>query len=228
MKPLLRAVLVLDALLFLAFGVLFLLTPWTSLYGALHLVAIEPALGGQLFGLALLGLAWLALHGVVNGAITAAAARIAGHVTWLTGGVILVWLIALRTSLVLASRASATALAGAALLIVGLGGVRLAGAVRRRDKAAAAAQVAQAREPERVGTSYPAAGAARPVESTMRTAEPAMGAVDPVTDEPLKATAKPAVEPAAAHLSPSQQAARDEARDAAADSPHGPRPPFHG
>jgi hypothetical protein len=228
MKPLLRAVLILDALLFFAFGGLFLLTPWTSLYGALHLAAIEPALAGQLFGLALLGLGWLALYGVINGAITAAAARIVGHVTWLTGIVILVWLIALRTSLALAWGALATALAGAALLIVGLAGVRLAGAVRRRDKAATAAHVAKAREPERVGASYPAAGAARPVEPTMATAEPAVRTIDPVKGSPVKAAVRPSVEPAAAPLSPSQQVARDEARDAAADLPGSPRPPFHG
>lgn len=37
MKPLLRAVLVVDALLLLAFGVLFLLTPWRALFDALRL-----------------------------------------------------------------------------------------------------------------------------------------------------------------------------------------------
>ena len=54
MKPLLRAVLVIDALLLLAFGLLFLLTPWTSLYNALQLTQVQPALVGQGFGFALL------------------------------------------------------------------------------------------------------------------------------------------------------------------------------
>ena len=43
MKPLLRAVLIIDALFLLAFGVLFLLTPWTALYSALQLVQTQPA-----------------------------------------------------------------------------------------------------------------------------------------------------------------------------------------
>ncbi len=35
MKPLLRVVLILNALIFQAFGLLFVLTPWAGLYGAL-------------------------------------------------------------------------------------------------------------------------------------------------------------------------------------------------
>ena len=56
MKPLLRAVLIVDALLLLAFGLLFLLTPWTSLYNALKLVQTQLVLVGQANGLALIGL----------------------------------------------------------------------------------------------------------------------------------------------------------------------------
>lgn len=37
MKPLLRAVLIVDAVLLLAFGVLFVLTPWQALFNALQL-----------------------------------------------------------------------------------------------------------------------------------------------------------------------------------------------
>jgi len=97
MKPLLRVVLVIDALLLVAFGLLFLLTPWTSLYNALQLTQVEPALAGQGFGIALLGLAWLALHASIDGAMTRAVARTVGHVNWLTGVLMLVWLIALRS-----------------------------------------------------------------------------------------------------------------------------------
>ncbi len=68
MKPLLRVVLIIDALLLLAFGVLFVLTPWKGLYDALQLVQVEPAMVGQAFGIALLGLAWLSFHAAVNGA----------------------------------------------------------------------------------------------------------------------------------------------------------------
>ena len=91
MKPLLRAVLVVDALLLLAFGVLFLLTPWRALFDALRLASVEPAMVGQAFGIALLGLAWLAAHAAVNGDLTAPVARAVGHVYWLTGIVTLVW-----------------------------------------------------------------------------------------------------------------------------------------
>jgi hypothetical protein len=97
MKPLLRAVLILDALLLLAFGVLFLLTPWTSLYNALQLVQTQPALVGQGFGVALIGLAWLALHASIDGALTSTVAKVVGHVNWLTGVLMLVWLLGLHT-----------------------------------------------------------------------------------------------------------------------------------
>ena len=55
MKPLLRAVLIIDAVLLLAFGVLFVLTPWQSLFNALQLANVQPAMLGQAFGIALLG-----------------------------------------------------------------------------------------------------------------------------------------------------------------------------
>ncbi|MBN3820960.1 hypothetical protein G3N57_32420, partial [Paraburkholderia sp. Se-20369] len=78
MKPLLRAVLVVDALLMLGFGVLFVLTPWRALFSALQLANVEPAMLGQAFGIALLGLAWLAAHAAVNGDLTAPVARAVG------------------------------------------------------------------------------------------------------------------------------------------------------
>src|ERR1700754_911989 len=97
MKPLLRAVLIIDALLLLAFGLLFLATPWKSLYDALHLVQTDPVLVGQGFGLALVGLAWLALHASLDGAMTATVAKVVGHVNWLTAVLMLVWLIGLHS-----------------------------------------------------------------------------------------------------------------------------------
>ena len=138
MKPLLRAVLVVNALIFLAFGVLFLLTPWAALYGALQLVQVQPAFAGQLFGIALVGLSWLSFHAAVNGALTATAARASGHVEWLSGVVMLVWLLGLRTPELAGFGQVGRALTGVILLILGLGSVRLAGAVRRRERAQAA------------------------------------------------------------------------------------------
>ena len=134
MKPLLRAVLIVDALLLLAFGLLFLLTPWTSLYNALHLVQTEPALVGQGFGVALIGLAWLALHASFDGALTSAVAKAVGHVNWLTGVLMLVWLLGLRTPSLTGFGQIVAVLAGVVLVLIGLGGVRLSGAVRRREK----------------------------------------------------------------------------------------------
>jgi hypothetical protein len=134
MKPLLRAVLIVDALLLLAFGLLFLLTPWTSLYNALLLVQTQPALVGQAFGVALIGLAWLALHASIDGGLTSSVARAVGHVNWLTGVLMLVWLLGLHTPELTGFGQIVAVLTGVVLLVLGLGGVRLSGAVRRREK----------------------------------------------------------------------------------------------
>ncbi|AJY41775.1 hypothetical protein I6G56_12895 [Burkholderia humptydooensis] len=142
MKPLLRAVLLIDAVLLAAFGALFVLTPWKALYDALQLVTVDPAMVGQAFGIALLGLAWLSAHAAFNGDLTAGVARAVGHVNWLTGVVMFVWLLAIRSPQLSSFGQFVSVVAGAVLLVVGLGGVRLAAAVRRREKA----QVAQAGE----------------------------------------------------------------------------------
>jgi hypothetical protein len=134
MKPLLRVVLILDALLLLAFGLLFLLTPWASLYDALQLAQPQPALVGQAFGVALIGLAWLAVHASFDGALTSTVAKVIGHVNWLTGVLMLVWLLGLRTPSLTGFGQIVAVLTAVVLLVVGLGGVRLSGAVRRREK----------------------------------------------------------------------------------------------
>ncbi|ONX79285.1 hypothetical protein, partial [Burkholderia cenocepacia] len=138
MKPLLRAVLIVDAVLLLAFGVLFVLTPWQALFNALQLANIQPAMLGQAFGIALLGLAWLAFHAAFNGDLTAPVARSVGHVYWLTGVLTVVWSIGTGNGPALAAAGRVlSAVAGVALIVLGLGGVRLASAVRRREKAQA-------------------------------------------------------------------------------------------
>ncbi|WP_246795256.1 hypothetical protein [Burkholderia perseverans] len=138
MKPLLRVVLVIDALLLLAGGVLFVLTPWKGLYDALQLVPVDPAMVGQAFGIALLGLAWLAFHASFNGDLTAGVARAVGHVNWLIGVLMVVWLIGLHRPELTAFGQLVSVATAVVLFVVGLGGVRLASAVRRRERVLAA------------------------------------------------------------------------------------------
>ncbi|TCG00419.1 hypothetical protein BZM26_12735 [Paraburkholderia strydomiana] len=280
MKPLLRAVLIVDALLLLAFGLLFLLTPWTSLYNALLLVQTQPALVGQAFGIALIGLAWLALHASIDGGLTSSVARAVGHVNWLTGVLMLVWLLGLHTPALTGFGQIVAVLTGVVLLVLGLGGVRLSGAVRRREKLRVAEATAAERA-ERQAAKDAAKNAANRAanEAAINTAtstatstarhgrrrepvvpatagfpvyraeplvEPAMPAatVVPATAVPAAPDTRPLGSASTAPLHPAVDepglsaseraarvqaaAARDEARNAAADAPNAPRPPFHG
>jgi hypothetical protein len=254
MKPLLRAVLILDALLLLAFGLLFLLTPWTSLYNALQLVQTEPTLVGQGFGIALIGLAWLALHASLDGALTTTVAKVVGHVNWLTGLVMLVWLLGLRTPSLSGFGQIVAVLAGTVLLVVGLGGVRLSGAVRRRDRQRVA-DAAAAGKAERQAAKDAAKNAANRREPGHVTAapvyhaEPAVGSVAEPVIEPIvpgsvarapvyTAAAEEAgltaperaerAELAARSANAEAAAARAEAHQAADDAAAAPRPPLHG
>ncbi|WP_321791281.1 hypothetical protein [Caballeronia sp. J97] len=203
MKPLLRVVLVINALIFLAFGLLFLLTPWAGLYGALQLDAIrvQPALAGQLLGIALIGLSWLAFHAAVDGALTARAARVSGHVQWLSGVVVLVWLLGLHTPQIDSLGQISAAVVGAVLLVLGLGSVRLSSAVRRRERAALAGaasaqraekKAAQKREDVRASAS-PSPTRVEPIETAVRPAAraPEATAFDPVSGRAIDSTGRP-------------------------------------
>jgi hypothetical protein len=237
MKPLLRAVLIVDALLLLAFGLVLLLTPWKSLYDALQLVQTDPALVGQGAGIALIGLAWLALHGAIDGAMTSTTAKVVGHVDWLTGLLMLVWLIGLHTPPLSGFGQLVAVVTAVVLVVIGLGGVRLASAVRRRDRRAnqvvheradrASARSAEneARKAER---ERDAIRAATPAASTY--VEPTLAATRGVnTATPVSPATGHAVEPgltAAASaprggLTPESSVAREDAlareRAAAAD-----------
>ena len=235
MKPLLRAVLIIDALLLLAFGLLFLLTPWTSLYNALQLVQTQPALAGQGFGVALIGLAWLALHASIDGALTSTVAKVVGHVNWLTGVLMLVWLVGLHTPALTGFGQIVAVLTGVVLLVIGLGGVRLSGAVRRREKGRLA-EAAAAGRAERQATKDAARDAGNKREPGRVTAGVPVYPAEPVV-EPVLPVTRPVspVSAAPVHqvvgepgLTASERTARDEARNAAADTPGAPRPPFHG
>lgn len=185
MKALLRAVLVINGLIFLAFGVLFLLTPWTGLFDAMHLVNVQPAFVGQLFGIALIGIAWLVFHAAIDGALTATAAKVSGHVEWLSGLVMMVWLLGLRTPDVTGFGQLIAALVGVVMLVLGLGSVRLAGVVRRRDRAALAGAAAADRAEKRAAKSkaeervYVPTPASAPVSPTTVWDEPVAGAPVP-------------------------------------------------
>ncbi|WP_193098617.1 hypothetical protein [Burkholderia sp. Z1] len=175
MKPLLRAVLIIDAVLLLAFGVLFVLTPWQALFNALQLANIQPAMLGQAFGIALLGLAWLAFHAAFNGDLTAPVARSVGHVYWLTGVLTIVWSIGTGSGPALAAAGRVlSAVAGVALIVLGLGGVRLASAVRRREKAQALEARAPAQRPAEPAVAPASSSAPQRVEPVVsRPAAPA-------------------------------------------------------
>ncbi|MFM0243442.1 hypothetical protein [Paraburkholderia sediminicola] len=239
MKPLLRAVLILDALLLLAFGLLFLLTPWTSLYNALQLVQTQPTLVGQGFGVALIGLAWLALHASIDGSLTSTVAKVVGHVNWLTGVLMLVWLLGLHTPALTGFGQIIAVLTGVVLLVVGLGGVRLSGAVRRREKLrlvdAAAAERAEkqaAKDAAKDAANKRDAGRVTAGVPAYRT-EPVVEPVMPVTRPVSAVSAAPlhsAVDEPGLTASERAEAAaaRDDARNSAADAPGAPRPPFHG
>ncbi|HEY1996240.1 hypothetical protein [Paraburkholderia sp.] len=226
MKPLLRAVLIIDALLLLAFGVLFLLTPWTSLYNALQLVQTQPSLVGQGLGVALIGLAWLAFHASIDGALTATVAKVIGHVNWLTGLLMLVWLIGMHRPELTGFGQLVAVLAAVVLVVVGLGGVRLSSAVRRRERLRVAEAAAAQRAERQAAKDEARARDAAAVERTPYRKEPV---VVPGGDPLVEPVVRP-VEPGFTVADrPGTLSASDvEARSAAADAPGAPRPPFHG
>ncbi len=95
MKVLLRAVLFLDAVLDLLLGIVLLLSPFTTFYSALQLPQPQPALYGQLLGVALIGLALLLWQATVNGQLTVAVARTVGQVNLVSAVLIVAWMLML-------------------------------------------------------------------------------------------------------------------------------------
>ncbi|WP_027793635.1 hypothetical protein [Paraburkholderia acidipaludis] len=228
MKPLLRVVLIVDALMLLGFGVLFLLTPWASLYDALQLVQPQPALVGQVFGVVLLGFAWLVARAAFDGAMTAPVGRAAGHVNWIAGVLMLIWLIGLHTPRLTGFGQLVAGGVGVWLILIGFGVARLAGAVRRRDKAlaieAAAAQREARNAAKRDSRAEPATYA-EPVFAGASSSAAVPAAAERVQREP--APAQPVTQPH--YAEPPAAADSEEARLAARDEAAGaPRPPLHG
>jgi hypothetical protein len=240
MKPLLRVLLIVDALTLLGFGVLFVLTPWTLVYNALQLVQTQPALVGQAFGVVLLGFAWLALRAAFHGEMPVPVGRTVGHVNWIAGVLMLVWMIGLRAPRLTGFGQLVAGAVGVWLIILGLGGARLAGAVRKRQKGQASGSATQQRKvakepPERreEPVSYAKPGFLRtmawgganeskrpaaPAEPVVEVPTATPAAAPPVTPRPSTVTPSPASQ---AQAQEARQAARDEAADA-------PRPPLRG
>ncbi|TWG79745.1 hypothetical protein L602_000600001450 [Cupriavidus gilardii J11] len=93
MKVLLRTVLFFDALFDLGLALVLLVSPFATLYAALQLPPAEPALYGQLLGLALLGFAWLLGQAAFRGDLTLPVARMAGPVNLASALLIAAWLV---------------------------------------------------------------------------------------------------------------------------------------
>ena len=246
MKPLLRAVLIVDAGLYLSSGAALLLSPLAGVQRALQLTPIEPAMAGQMLGLALLGLAWLSLRGAVDGAMTVGVAKIVGHVTWLAGALVLAWTVGPHTLWLPPLGIVPNLLIGGLLVIVGLGGARFAGAVRRREigKAAQAAGgglqgkgkargAAAPSAPSAPSPATPAEPVLRPSEPVLRPSERAETAGDGAAsriERPFAVSPEPrarAVDGAAE--SSARASAADGNGDVRGEQPaSAPRPPFHG
>jgi hypothetical protein len=226
MKPLLRAVLVVDAGLYLSSGAVLLLTPLAGLQRALQMTTIEPAMVGQMLGLALLGLAWLSLRGAIDGAMTIGVAKIVGHVTWLAGALVLAWTLGPHTLWLPALGIVPNLLIGGLLIVVGLGGARFAAAVRKRE-IAKAAQSASAKS-RSASAPPPASPSQPPVEPVFRSAEPSVAPRSAASPHVMPAEpAPPPVRTAAAAPTPVSPANGQEG-ERPAQPAAAPRPPFHG
>lgn len=134
MKPLLRTLLAVNAVVVLLAGLLFVVTPWLAVFEPLAGLASSPALVGQLLGVVLLGFAWLQAYASTHGAVTAPVARISGHTMWVAALVLLVWVVAIRTPALGGPQQLVGPIIGVILLILGLAQARLGGAVHSRER----------------------------------------------------------------------------------------------
>jgi hypothetical protein len=234
MKPILRALLVVDGIITLILGLALVASPWANTIVALQAVAPQPPALGQLFGITLLGLAWLQLHAAYDGQLTITVARVSGHIGWISGIVLLVWLIALHSATVDTNRAfvfSGPAIA-IVLLVVGLGLVRLAAAVRRRNLQLAAGATS-AENAERAARKTRGAEREREIERERAAsrgidAEPSMTHPDRAeakAGNPWSATPARAVDPAAAPVRTVVDPATGQERVVHEHELHDPRDP---
>ena len=235
MKPLLRAVLIVDAGLYLSSGAALLLSPLAGVQRTLELTPIEPAMVGQMLGLALLGLAWLSLRGAVDGAMTIGVAQIVGYVTLLAGALVLAWTIGANALWLPGLGMAPNVLIGGFLIVIGLGGARFAQAVRRREiaKAAQAAGGGAEVKKRRGAVQVPAPEAPTvPAEPVLRPADRGDAVVEapprrwywpwrfvlrpgPVAERPGRPIERPFAPPSPSSPEPSVRAAGSTAADPA-------------
>ena len=234
MKPILRALLVVDGIITLVLGLALVASPWANTIVALQAVAPQPPALGQLFGITLLGFAWLQLHAAYDGQLTISVARVSGHVGWISGIVLLVWLIALHSATVDTNRAfvfSGPAIA-IVLLVVGLGLVRLASAVRRRNLQLAAGATS-AENAERAARKSRGVERERELERERAAArgidaEPVFGhsgAPESKAGDPWSATSARAVDPTGAPVRTVVDPATGQERAVHENELHDPRDP---
>lgn len=152
MKPVLRTLLAINAVIVLLFGLLFLLTPWLSVYPALSGFASSPALIGQLLGVFLLGFSALQAQAVFSGRLTAPVGRIAGTSLALAGVVVLIWDIALGLPDVDRSADYAVPFVGVVVLVLGLIQARLGGGVMAQERRLAVGEASARRAEVRAGS----------------------------------------------------------------------------
>jgi len=146
MKPLLRTLLAINGGIVLLFGLMCLLTPWLGdISTALAGFASAPAMIGQMLGVALIAFAALQFHAMADGALTGAVARLAGHMMWLMGLVLLVWELALGQPVVAGDGRLVATVMGIGLLLLGLIQARLGGMVRARERRLARGAISAAR-----------------------------------------------------------------------------------
>ena len=136
MKVLLRAVLFFDAVLDLLLGLLLLMSPFTTLYAALQVPVPEPALFGQLLGVATLGMSWLLFTATFNGHMTVPVARVAGLMNLASAILVAAWTLFLDMPVQAAGKVWLLTLA-AMLLFFAIVQIPSAKKVRLRERALA-------------------------------------------------------------------------------------------
>ncbi|MGI4984293.1 MAG: hypothetical protein ACRYGL_13370 [Janthinobacterium lividum] len=183
MKPLLRTLLAVDAIVVLVFGLLFFAGPWLTHVELLAGFASTPAVFGQLFGVVLLGLAWMQASAAGNPALTAPVARVVGYTLGVAALVFLVWLIALGMPVLPVQTQRLAIVLAVALLLLGLVQARLGITVMRRERLQAVGAISASRAEARAdGEPYVGAaqaGVPRDATETRFTGGP--GVVDPLS-----------------------------------------------